>query len=619
MTDGPHTSKGREDKTVLLGGDATEEQECIFGGSQTLIAIGTEAGKVIVFNVLGLLISETAIDAPVISIEWVGDMLAPSMLPSRLSSMSPGPRPFVEALLEDLEDLSIETEETGTVKKTRSQLQDAARQRGISLGPDLFNDDSARCRSGGPSRRPSDMSNGSPLQVKRTREHPRKKSLIRPRIATQTFKSPVSHAYHPSEPNASAPSAPAYSARRRSKIDQPSVAIVPSTSRPRQYFSHRNSSLQSPQYSQFSDEEFFTPPSTRRDKGKAPARISSPRSPAIDTDAQLAPITSIDNTSLSSRKTSGILNTRTKSQVVKDDVVKDREDVRPWQRRTSVAWRTSPRQGTAKAPETLPSLHSPTDLHHLPASKMTKEADTGLSNVANSASKTIGSKVVFDAIDPMDFDSPSSLYSQSISHTFGNTQTSTPQQVGRLRWISQIPQRQVTMEAPDTPTSFDSPTSLYSRSTSEIFQERPSRNLQEKSSPPRRSQRQATIAAYGTLPDLDSLSSLASRPTSRMFRDAARAVDGEEDEDQEDNNMWRMSSRASRGHRRDRCLDGEMHEYRGIHEQQLRVAKRKRSATIDVGDEMRKLRNDNEALRQEMEAMRVEFRALKDVLLASER
>jgi hypothetical protein len=103
-----------------------------------------------------------------------------------------------------------------------------------------------------------------------------------------------------------------------------------------------------------------------------------------------------------------------------------------------------------------------------------------------------------------------------------------------------------------------------------------------------------------------------------MFRDAARAVDGEVDEDQEDNNMWRMSPCASRGHRRDRSLNGEMHECRGIHEQQWRVARRKRSATIDVGDEMRKLRNDNEALRQEMEALRVEFRALKDVLLASE-
>lgn len=255
MTDGPHTSKGRKDKTVLLGGDATEEQELIFKGSQTLIAIGTEAGKVMVFNVLGLLINETAIDAPVISIEWVGDMLAPSMLPSRVSSMSPGPRPFVEALLEDLEGLSIETEETGTVKKTRSQLKDAAKQRGISFGPDLFNDDSARCRSGLPSRWPSDMSNGSPLQVKRTREHPRNKSLIRPRIATETFKSPVSHAYHPSDPNASAPSAPAYRARRRSKIDQPSV--VPSTSHPSQSCSPRSPSLQSSQYSQFSNEEFL--------------------------------------------------------------------------------------------------------------------------------------------------------------------------------------------------------------------------------------------------------------------------------------------------------------------------------------------------------------------------
>ncbi|KAF2844973.1 WD40 repeat-like protein [Plenodomus tracheiphilus IPT5] len=58
LSNGPLSSRGRPENEVMLGGDATEELRKIYEGSETLIAIGTHAGKVLVFNVLGLLIHE---------------------------------------------------------------------------------------------------------------------------------------------------------------------------------------------------------------------------------------------------------------------------------------------------------------------------------------------------------------------------------------------------------------------------------------------------------------------------------------------------------------------------------------------------------------------------------
>jgi hypothetical protein len=88
---------------VLLGGDATEEEESEYEGSQTLIAIGLQSGKVLIFNVLGLLVHEIQVDHLVIALEWVGDMSAPSILPNRVSSLSPEPGPVIGALFEDME------------------------------------------------------------------------------------------------------------------------------------------------------------------------------------------------------------------------------------------------------------------------------------------------------------------------------------------------------------------------------------------------------------------------------------------------------------------------------------------------------------------------------------
>jgi hypothetical protein len=42
-------------------------------GSETLIAVGTEAGKILMFNLLGLLVYTVDVGVPVLSVEWSGD------------------------------------------------------------------------------------------------------------------------------------------------------------------------------------------------------------------------------------------------------------------------------------------------------------------------------------------------------------------------------------------------------------------------------------------------------------------------------------------------------------------------------------------------------------------
>ncbi|KAH7073276.1 hypothetical protein FB567DRAFT_454152 [Paraphoma chrysanthemicola] len=480
LAESPDFSRGRKDKTVLLCGDATEEEERVFEGSKTLIAIGTQAGKVMVFNVLGLLIHEIGMDAPIIHIEWIGDMSAPSMLPNRVSTMSPEPHSLQETLVEDIEASLSDAESTGTVRRTISPLKSAANKHGISIGLDLFSGDKDERTSLLPSRRPSDVSNGSPLQVKRTREHPRRKSSIRPRIVTETFRAPESPRTHSSQIGAAAPPTEVKTTDPSSELAQ-SSPIPPTSHFPGIELLLSNAS----QYSLNSNDEFFTPPSTRREIGKVPARNTS----------QTPPNTAPQN---SSAPTAPIVDT-----------------------------------------------------------------------------------------------SPSSLGSSS----------------SLVRAISQAPQRQVTIEAPDTPSSLDSSNILDSRPTSRVFRQSFTRFRKEASSPPRTRTppRQMARVDAETFPDLDSPSSLYSRPTSRMFRHHAGDIDGE------------MSARVYGRHGRDRSLTEETHAPDEPQERDFKVARRKRSATIGVGEEVRKLRDDNDVLRQEMEALRVEFRALKDVLLASNR
>ncbi|KAF2034314.1 hypothetical protein EK21DRAFT_40819, partial [Setomelanomma holmii] len=354
MNDGPQISRGRKSKDLLLGGDSTVEEERVYEGSQTLIAIGTQAGKVLVFNVLGLLIHEIEMGTQVISIEWVGDMSEPSMLPNRVTFMTPEPQPVMDALLEEFEDQSAE-DSTGTVRKTVSPFKNDVRQRPISTGPDLFSNDCPKHVSVQPARRPSDVSNGSPMQVRRTCE-PRRKSLIRPRIATETFKSPAvpirSLTRLKTQLDSQASQNPGQEQRKQSQMQPPPP--VSSKSLARQLPKPRKSSSTS-HLSETSDQEFFTPPSTRRDKGKAPARLASPTNSAIVTDVLTAPKPPNGPKPPPSPGTTSSL---------------------PWQRCTSLALKVPQRQVTVEAPDTPPSLDWPSSVPAQSASRVIRNASS---------------------------------------------------------------------------------------------------------------------------------------------------------------------------------------------------------------------------------------------------
>jgi hypothetical protein len=70
----------------------TQKSGGMFEGMEIFIAVGTQEGKVFVFDVLGLSLHEASMGGPVVTVEWVGDMSAPSALPCHLSSsLHPSP------------------------------------------------------------------------------------------------------------------------------------------------------------------------------------------------------------------------------------------------------------------------------------------------------------------------------------------------------------------------------------------------------------------------------------------------------------------------------------------------------------------------------------------------
>ncbi|KAF2000169.1 hypothetical protein P154DRAFT_563479 [Amniculicola lignicola CBS 123094] len=202
-------SRGRRERDVIFSGDATdeedgeeqeerEENDQIYEGIETLIAIGTQTGKVLIFNVLGLQIHEIAVQAPVVAVEWVGDMSAPSTLPkhrpmspmSGMESPISPPRPVLDMLMDDYTRAWGEEQEQGedgTVRRKSSPAKDSRVKSPILFGPsrDLFSFASPDIP-----RRPSDISYGSPEPRGRVSNKYRKKTHPRPRIVTETFKSP---------------------------------------------------------------------------------------------------------------------------------------------------------------------------------------------------------------------------------------------------------------------------------------------------------------------------------------------------------------------------------------------------------------------------------------------
>ncbi|KAI8938732.1 hypothetical protein NX059_004599 [Plenodomus lindquistii] len=255
--------RGRVDGEVFSG-DTVEEADTVYEGRETLIAVGTYAGKVLVFNALGLLVHEIIMDAPVTTVDWVGDMSALCVLPKRRVSITPDAGAVGEALAQDVE--TSEDESVGTVKKTESP-----RKSGIPFGRhrDLF---SAEPEREGPSRKPSDITTGSPLQ------RPRKKALLRPRIVTETFTSPQKLEPDSSPAITGSPNLPVVPPRAHRSHPRvlPTTPITPSTD------SDTDTDTSGSQDNDFSGPEFFTPRSTRRDTSRLP-RLGNHQTSAVDT------------------------------------------------------------------------------------------------------------------------------------------------------------------------------------------------------------------------------------------------------------------------------------------------------------------------------------------------
>jgi hypothetical protein len=95
--------QGPRSNTSLLHDDMVNRQQT-GEPTNTLIAVGTQVGKVLIFDTLGLLVHEIAMDVAVRSVEWVGDMSAPPVLPAR-SSSSPESNSVINALIEEIGDI----------------------------------------------------------------------------------------------------------------------------------------------------------------------------------------------------------------------------------------------------------------------------------------------------------------------------------------------------------------------------------------------------------------------------------------------------------------------------------------------------------------------------------
>ncbi|KAF2658534.1 WD40 repeat-like protein [Lophiostoma macrostomum CBS 122681] len=194
---GPIVTTGRKQRDVILSGDGARSEETTYEGVETLIAIGTQPGQAFIFNVLGLLVREISVDAPVIAIEWVGDMSAPSILPNRHASSihSPIPispavssQPILEILMDEHEQ-SVEDDdtETGTIIKSEVPAKHFFKDKSVPFGQahDFFSSTGSKRRLS--SSPPAHVDSSLPRR-KRSRKSP-----TRPRIVTETFSPPSSY------------------------------------------------------------------------------------------------------------------------------------------------------------------------------------------------------------------------------------------------------------------------------------------------------------------------------------------------------------------------------------------------------------------------------------------
>ncbi|KAJ4333134.1 hypothetical protein N0V87_007863 [Didymella glomerata] len=121
---------GHAPRLLLFSPDSPGDHETTFKGFETLIAVGTQAGKVLIYDVLGLLIHEIVMNKPVRVVEWVGDMSVPSILPTMESPLSPQPGPVIKKLMEgvgEIEEEPVQGERGEAVASDEQEAQAGGR------------------------------------------------------------------------------------------------------------------------------------------------------------------------------------------------------------------------------------------------------------------------------------------------------------------------------------------------------------------------------------------------------------------------------------------------------------------------------------------------------------
>ncbi|KAI1508776.1 WD40 repeat protein [Pyrenophora tritici-repentis] len=248
-------------------GDATEDATQIYG-PEILIAVGTLAGKVLVFNVLGLLIHEVVLDSPITAVEWIDEMPPPSILTDFVLFRVPESYTMGDNSTRGFSACS--GEETSTVKRTIAPPKQAVNQQ---LG--LVQQSRNLSYNGYPYQKSDNLGNksshvlrGSPLRMEGLGKRP-KQTFFRPRVSAETFNTPGEFTSHQVLPL---------------QLSQPEFQISQARTKPHKYevpkasrlprFSALEISLSSSEDSECSETESFTPNARRlrRRTAKLPAR-----------------------------------------------------------------------------------------------------------------------------------------------------------------------------------------------------------------------------------------------------------------------------------------------------------------------------------------------------------
>lgn len=215
-------------------------------------------------------------DVPIRSVEWVGDMSAPSILPHRKAALSPGPGAVIESLMKQIGDVECLLAPKTTTKAEVTELPTGLRSR-----------PTVSCPSNVRQLPPDYIVNGLPKFSRgflshscRTNPWPRTDRSVRSRIATTTPSRPTSSRQLPALTLSSLPDDLPIQDARNWPCTEKGTDVA---SHRAQCYGGSRALARSSRKIRSSDQGFFTPPCTRnpstrvnKGKGKAFERANGP-------------------------------------------------------------------------------------------------------------------------------------------------------------------------------------------------------------------------------------------------------------------------------------------------------------------------------------------------------